>query len=213
MPKKSEQLLAESRKRRTYRQFLKEPVDLEIINNCILTAATAPSGADKQPWHFCVVTDPAMKQKIRTGAEQVEKAFYEEKISSEWQADLEKLNVNAQKPFLTEAPCLIVVFKEFYTLQADGSKDKNYYVTESVGIATGLLINALRASGYASLTYTPAPPTFLRELFNRPEGETAMMILCVGKPDPSYELPKLKKKPLEEIATFYSSASAKSSGR
>lgn len=213
MPKKSEQLLAESKKRRTYRQFLNEPVNLEIIKNCIMIAATAPSGADKQPWHFCVVTDPAMKQKIRKEAELVEKAFYEEKISSEWQADLEKLNVNAQKPFLTEAPCLIVIFKEFYSLLADGTKDKNYYVTESVGIATGLLINALRNSGYASLTYTPAPPTFLRELFNRPEGETAMMILCVGKPDPDYELPTLKKKSLEEIATFYSSSSTKSSGR
>ena len=203
MTKRSEQLLSESKKRRTYRQFLKEPINLEIIKNCIMTAGTAPSGADKQPWHFCVVTDPAMKEKIRTEAEKIEKTFYEEKISADWQADLDKLNISYEKPFLTEAPCLVVIFKEFYQLLADGSKDKNYYVTESVGIATGLLINALRDSGYASLTYTPAPPTFLRDLLNRPEGETAMMVLCVGKPDPDYALPKLKKKTLEEIASFY----------
>ena len=158
MPEKSKHLLKESRERRSYRQFLDEPINLEVINNCILTAATAPSGADKQPWHFCVITDPDMKMKIRVEAEKVEKEFYEQKISEEWQADLNKLNVNYQKPFLTEAPCLIVIFKEFYQLMKDGSKDKNYYVPESVGIATGFLINALRNTGYASLTYTPAPP-------------------------------------------------------
>lgn len=203
MPEKSKRLLDESRKRRSYRQFLDEPINLEIIKNCISTAATAPSGADKQPWHFSVITDPEMKQKLRDQAEKVEKAFYEEKISQEWQADLNKLNVTYQKPFLTDAPCLIVIFKAFYQLQEDGGKDKNYYVTESVGIATGFLINALRNAGYASLTYTPAPPTFLRTLLNRPEGETAMMVLCVGKPDPQYDLPTLKKKTLEEIATFF----------
>jgi nitroreductase len=203
MPQKSKQLLEESQMRRTYRQFLEEAVNIEVIKNCLMTAATAPNGADKQPWHFCVVTDPKMKQRIRTESEKIERAFYEEKISTEWQADLKKLNVTWHKPFLTEAPCLIIIFKEFYKLLPNGSKDKNYYVTESVGLATGLLINALRNSGYASFTYTPAPPTFLRSLLNRPEGETAMMILCVGKPDPNYELPRLKKKSLNEIASFY----------
>ncbi len=203
MPQKSKQLLEESRTRRTYRQFLDESVNMDVIKNCLMTAATAPNGADKQPWHFCVVTDSEMKQKIRTESEKIEKTFYEEKISTEWQADLEKLNVNWRKPFLTEAPCLVVIFKEFYKILPDGSKDKNYYVTESVGLATGFLINALRNAGYASFTYTPAPPTFLRTLLNRPEGETAMMILCTGKADLSYELPVLKKKTLEEIATFY----------
>lgn len=203
MPEKSKHLLKESRERRSYRQFLDEPINLEVINNCILTAATAPSGADKQPWHFCVITDPDMKMKIRVEAEKVEKEFYEQKISEEWQADLNKLNVNYQKPFLTEAPCLIVIFKEFYQLMKDGSKDKNYYVPESVGIATGFLINALRNTGYASLTYTPAPPTFLRTLLNRPAGETAMMVLCVGKPDLNYDLPVLKKKSLSEIASYF----------
>lgn len=203
MSEKSEKLLSASRKRRSYRQFLEDPVNLDIIKNCIMTAGTAPSGADKQPWHFCVVTDPEVKKQIRTEAEKIEKTFYEEKISSQWQADLEKLHVTFQKPFLTDAPCLIVIFKEFYRKQPDGTQDKNYYVTESVGIATGLLINALRDSGYASLTYTPAPPTFLRSLLNRPEGETAMMVLCVGKADPNYKLPKLQKKNLKEIASFF----------
>ncbi|MCJ7834926.1 nitroreductase family protein [Cuneatibacter sp. NSJ-177] len=202
MPLTSKELLEESRKRRTYRSFLEEPVDLEVIKDCILTAGTAPSGADKQPWHFCVVTDPEMKKKIREQAEEVEKDFYQNKISDEWRADLAKLEVNWEKPFLTQAPCLIVIFKEFYRTLPDGTQDKNYYVPESAGISIGFLINAIRNAGYASLTYTPAPPAFLRTLLGRPEGETPVMVLCVGKPDPNYELPKLRKKTLEEIATF-----------
>lgn len=202
MPLTSKELLEESRRRRTYRSFLEDPVDLDVIKDCILTAGTAPSGADKQPWHFCVVTDPDTKQKIREQAEAVEKEFYESRISDEWRADLAKLSTNWEKPFLTQAPCLIVIFKEFYRILPDGTKDKNYYVPESVGISIGFLINAIRNAGYASLTYTPAPPAFLRTLLDRPEGETPVMVLCVGKPDPNFELPKLKKKTLEEIATF-----------
>lgn len=202
MPLTSKELLEESRKRRTYRSFLEEPVDLEVIKDCILTAGTAPSGADKQPWHFCVVTDPEMKKKIREQAEEVEKEFYANRISDEWRADLAKLKTNWEKPFLTQAPCLIVIFKEFYRTLPDGTKDKNYYVPESIGISIGFLINAIRNAGYASLTYTPAPPAFLSDLLGRPEGETPVMVLCVGKPDPDFELPKLRKKTLEEIATF-----------
>lgn len=196
------ELLIESRQRRTYRKFLPEPLDMDVIRDCIRTAGTAPSGADKQPWHFTVVTDPEMKRKIRTEAEKVEQDFYANKISKEWREDLKKLSTNWEKPFLTEAPCLIVIFKEFYRILPDGTKDMNYYVNESAGIATGFLINALRNAGYASLTYTPAPPAFLRTLLNRPEGETPVMVLCTGRPDPSYELPVLKKKELEEIADF-----------
>lgn len=141
-----------------------------------------------------------MKKAIRKESEAVEKQFYESKITEEWQSDLNKLNVNWEKPFLTEAPCLIVIFKENYRLLEDGSKDMNYYVNESVGIATGLLINALRNAGLVSLTYTPAPPTFLRTLLGRPEGEVPVMVLVTGKPDPNYELPVLKKKTFDEIA-------------
>lgn len=202
MTMNAKKLLEESRKRRTYRKFLSEPLDMEVIKDCIRTAGTAPSGADKQPWHFSVVTDPDMKSRIRTEAEKVEKEFYENRISEEWRADLKKLSTNWEKPFLVEAPCLIVIFKEFYRILPDGTKDMNYYVNESAGIAVGFLINALRNAGYASLTYTPAPPTFLRTLLKRPEGETPMMVLCVGRPDLSYELPVLKKKELDEIADF-----------
>lgn len=200
MLEKSKKLLEESRKRRTYRKFLPDPIDMEVIKNCVLTAGTAPSGADKQPWHFSIVTDPTMKQRIREESEKVEKNFYDNMITEEWQADLNKLSVNWEKPFLTEAPCLIVIFKEYYSIQEDGTKDKNYYVNESIGISIGMLINAIRNAGLASLTYTPAPPTFLRDLLGRPEGETPVMVLVVGKPDPDYELPVLKKKTFEEIA-------------
>lgn len=200
MKKKSQELLDESRKRRTYRQFLPDPLDMDVIKNCVLTAGTAPNGADKQPWHFTIVTDPAMKQRIRKEAEKVEKNFYESQITDEWQADLDKLSVTWEKPFLTEAPCLIVIFKEYYRQLSDGTKDKNYYVNESIGISIGFLINAIRNAGLASLTYTPAPPTFLREVLGRPEGETPVMVLVVGKPDPNYELPILRKKTFDEIA-------------
>lgn len=200
MKKKSQELLEESKKRRTYRQFLPDPLDMDVIKNCVLTAGTAPNGADKQPWHFTIVTDPAMKQRIREEAEKIEKNFYEKQITDEWQADLDKLSVTWEKPFLTEAPCLIAIFKEYYRMLPDGTKDKNYYVNESIGISIGFLINAIRNAGLASLTYTPAPPTFLRELLGRPEGETPVMVLVVGKPDPDYELPTLKKKTFEEIA-------------
>ncbi len=200
MLEKSKALLEESRKRRTYRSFLPDPIDMEVIKNCVMTAGTAPNGADKQPWHFSIVTDPAMKQRIREEAEKVEKKFYDDMITDEWRSDLSKLSVNHEKPFLTQAPCLIVIFKEQYRVLEDGTKDKNYYVNESAGIAIGFLINAIRNAGLASLTYTPAPPTFLRDLLGRPEGEVPVMVLVVGKPDPNYELPKLKKKTFEEIA-------------
>lgn len=196
----SKTLLEKSKKRRTYREFLEEPVDIEIIKDCIVTAATAPSGADKQPWHFSIVVDPAMKKKIREESEKIEKEFYESKITKEWQEDLNKLTLTWEKPFLTQAPCLIVIFKEFYKELENGIIDKNYYVNESIGISIGFLINALHNAGYASLTYTPAPIMFLRDLLKRPSGETPVMVLVVGKPDRNYSLPVLTKKTFDEIA-------------
>jgi len=168
-----------------------------------MTASTVPSGANKQPWFFCVVTDDEIKKKIREEAEKVEEIFYREKISDEWRNDLKALKTNWSKPFLTEAPCLIVIFKEFYKTLENGEKDKNYYVNESAGLSIGLLINAIRDSGYHSLTYTPAPMTFLKDMFKRPEGETPVMVLAVGKADTSYELPDIKRKTIAEIAKFY----------
>ena len=200
MPLTSKELLEESRQRRSYRQFSTEPVDLEVIKDCVLTAGTAPSGANMQPWHFTIVTDPAKKAEIRTAAEQVEEEFYREKISDQWRDDLKVLKVNSEKPFLTQAPCLIVIFKELYRLGENGEKLPNYYVPESCSIAIGLLINALRNAGYVSLTYTPAPPMFLRDVVGRPENESPVMVLAVGKKDPDYVLPPIGRKSFEEIA-------------
>ena len=200
MPLSSKQLLEESRARRTWRKFLPDAVDMDVIRDCILTAGTAPNGANLQPWHYTIVTDPEMKQRIRTAAEAVEREFYAKKISDKWREDLDVLKVNAEKPFLTEAPCLIAVFEENFRFMEDGSRAPNYYVPTSVGISLGLLINALRNAGYATLTYTPAPAIFLRELLGRPQNETPVMILVVGKPDSSYELPPITKKAFEEIA-------------
>lgn len=196
----SRDLLKEAQKRRTYREFLTEDINMEIIKDCIMTAGTAPSGANKQPWKFIIVTDQEMKNNIREKSEEIEKEFYSKKISPEWQEDLNKFKLNWEKRFLSEAPCLIVIFKEFYKELENGELDKNYYVNESVGISIGFLINALHNSGYASLTYTPAPMLFLRDLLKRPEGETPVMVLAVGKANPSYQLPKLSKKSFEEIA-------------
>lgn len=197
---KSQALLEATKTRRSCRKFLPDALDMAVIENCVLTAGLAPNGADKQPWHFCIVTSDEMKQKIRQQSEAVERTFYEEKISDTWRSDLAKLAVNWEKPFLTQAPCLIVIFKEMYKTLPDGTKDTNYYVGESVGIATGFLINALHQVGLASLTYTPAPMGFLNALCNRPKGEIPEMILAVGKADSSYDYPTLVKKSFHQIA-------------
>lgn len=195
-------LLALAQKRRSYRQFESTPVDMEIICDALRIAATAPSGADMQPWHFCVITDPDKKQQIREASEQIEQQFYEQKITPGWRHDLEKLRLSAAKPFLSEAPCLIVIFREYFRVDEFGVRHPNYYVNESAGIATGFLIQALHQAGLQTLTYTPSPIQFLTRLCQRPEGETAEMILVVGHGHPDAELPQLKKKPFEDIADF-----------
>lgn len=199
----TKKLLEESRKRRSYRAFLPDAIDMDDIKDIVMTASTGPSGANMQPWHFCVVTDPEVKAKIREESEKIEEIFYREKISAEWKSDLDHLNIDITKPFLTEAPCLIVAFAEQYRLDANGERHPNYYVPESVGIAMGLLINAIRNAGLVSLTYTPAPPDFLRDILGRPKNEVPKIVFAVGKPDPSFEPPEITKKSLEEIATFF----------
>lgn len=201
MPLTPQQLLAESQTRRSYRQFLSTALDMDIIEQCILTAGTAPSGADKQPWHFVVITDDTVKSQLRQQCEKIEQDFYTNKISQQWQDDLDKLDVDTTKQFLTQAPCLIVIFRQMYTVDNNGNRHANYYVGDSVGIATGLLINALRNAGYATLTYTPAPMTFLTQFCNRPDNECASMILAVGMPDPQYSLPPVTRKELADICT------------
>ncbi len=187
-------------KRRSIRFFRDDKVSIDDVKNCIRIAGSAPSGANMQPWSFVLVTDSEIKKKIRTEAEKTEKAFYDEKISDEWRNDLKALKTNWEKPFLTEAPCLICIFLKKYDLDSSGKRKKVYYPNESTGIAAGFLITALHLSGFSTLTYTPAPMSFLSKVLNRPENERPFMILPVGYPDVQ-KIDKRLKKPLEEILT------------
>ncbi len=183
MKARSEAFRDELRKRRTVRDFSDRPVSREVIEACLLAAGTAPNGANRQPWHFVVVGDPEIKRKIREAAEEEERAFYAGRASDEWLEALEHLATDAEKPFLVRAPYLIVIFAESHEVGEDGEKVKNYYVTESVGIATGMLITALHWAGLVSLTHTPSPMGFLNEILGRPKNERAFLILVVGYPE------------------------------
>ena len=190
------------RSRRTVRNFSNKPVPKEIIENCLRAAGTAPSGANHQPWHFVVISDPELKHKIREGAEEEEREFYESRAPQDWLDALAPLGTDANKPFLEIAPYLIVIFGEKFSFDTEGNKLKNYYVSESVGIATGILITALHNAGLASLTHTPAPMKFLSELVGRPATEKPYMILVTGYPAENAEVPAITRKSLEEIASF-----------
>lgn len=203
MQSRSVSFYEEIKRRRTVRDFSSRPVPMEVIENCLLSAGTAPNGANHQPWHFAVVTDPRLKEKIRHAAEVEEQAFYGGRAPEEWLEALEPLGTNADKPFLEEAPVLIVVFAENYGVDEKGEKVKNYYVTESVGIATGFLIAALHHCGLATLTHTPSPMGFLREILQRPERERAFLILVVGYPKKDVRVPDITKKALGDIASFH----------
>jgi len=202
MKRRAAELYRELRKRRTVREFSERPVSREILEHCLLTAGTAPSGANQQPWHFVVVSDPALKKRIREAAEAEEREFYGGRAPDEWLEALSPLGTDENKPFLEEAPCLIVIFAQNHGLRADGSKVKHYYVTESVGIATGMLIAAVHNAGLVSLTHTPSPMGFLNEILGRPSHERAFLILVVGYPEEGARVPKITKKELPEIATF-----------
>ncbi len=196
----SEKLYSIMEKRRSSRFFKSKDVPLEDVRNCIKIAGSAPSGANMQPWSFVLVTDRKTKETIREEAEKTEKAFYDEKISDEWREDLEALKTNCEKPFLTEAPCLICVFMKRYDYDSDGNRKKVYYPNESAGIATGFLISALHLTGLATLTYTPAPMSFLGKILDRPENERPFMILPVGYPA-EQNIDKRDKKPIDDILT------------
>ena len=198
---KSEYEIANTR--RTVRHFSTDPVSQEVIENAIRIAGTAPSGAHKQPWHFVAISDPDLKSKIRAAAENEEKTFYETRITSEWRAALEPLGTDFEKCHITDAPWLIIAFREDYELLPDGSRSKNYYMTESLGIAVGFLIQALHHAGLATLTHTPAPMTFLRDICQRPANEKPFVVLPVGYPAPDCCVPDLQRKPLAQISTFY----------
>jgi len=203
MKRAAREFLETMRRRRTVRDFSPRPVPREVIEDCLLAAGTAPNGANRQPWRFVVVGDPEIKAQIRKEAEVEEVAFYKGgKAPQEWLDALEHLGTDEHKPFLERAPWLIVVFAESYGRQEDGSKTKNYYVTESVGIATGMLITALHHAGLVTLTHTPSPMKFLNDLVGRPENERPFLILVVGYPDEDAMVPDITKKPIEEISVF-----------
>jgi iodotyrosine deiodinase len=202
MKERSRQFLQDIRRRRTVRDFSDRPVPLEIIENCLRAAATAPSGANRQPWHFVVVSNQIIKKKIRIAAEKEEHEFYAHRAPADWLAALAPLGTDEEKPFLEKAPFLIVIFSQSYEATSDKKKLKNYYVQESVGIATGILITALHHSGLATLTHTPAPMKFLNKILSRPSNEKPFLILVAGFPAKSAKVPAIKKKGLSEIADF-----------
>jgi nitroreductase len=203
MQKRSQTFLKNIQKRRTIRDFSDEPVPEEIISNCLRSAGTAPSGANRQPWHFSVVSDMEIKKQIREAAEEEEKKFYSGRAPDEWLEALEPLGTDENKPFLEIAPYLIVIFSEAYGLDDKGNKIKNYYVSESVGIATGMLITALHNAGLVTLTHTPSPMNFLRKILGRGENERAFLILVTGFPSENAKVPNIKKKNLEEYTSFF----------
>jgi nitroreductase len=202
MRRRAADFVAEMRRRRTVRDYSARPVPREVIELCLLAAGTAPNGANRQPWHFVVVTEPALKRRIREAAEIEERDFYEHRAPREWLDALESLGTGPDKPFIESAPVLIAIFAQSYERLPDGRKLKNYYVTESVGIATGMLITALHTAGLVTLTHTPSPMGFLSDVLERPTNERPFLLLVVGYPAEDAQVPDLQKKELGEIATF-----------
>ena len=189
-------------KRRSVRSFADKPVAKAVIDNIIKTASTAPSGAHKQPWTFCAVASSALKTKIRIAAEKEEVETYANRMSEQWKKDLAPLGTDTNKPFLEDAPWIIVVFKRVYEYE-NNIKHQNYYVSESVGIACGMLISAIHHAGLVTLTHTPSPMAFLSKLLNRPENEKPFLLLPVGYAQNEVFVPDLKRKTLDEIAVYY----------
>ena len=189
-------------RRRTVRDFAPTPVPRKVIADAIATAATAPSGANQQPWTFVAISDPDIKRRIREAAEAEEKAFYAGRAGEDWLEALAPLGTGWEKPFLETAPWLIVVFQQRWGVAADGSKTKHYYVPESVGIACGFLIAALHDAGLATLTHTPAPMGFLTEICGRPDHEKPVILLVVGHPADDCRVPAIDRKPFESVAVF-----------
>jgi iodotyrosine deiodinase len=201
----AEHFLAYMKKRHSVRDYSTRPVPETVISACISAAATAPSGANHQPWHFVAISDPAMKARIRDGAEEEERAFYSGAAGDEWLAALEPIGTGVSKPHLTDAPWLIVVFAQRYGMTEDGTRYKNYYVPESVGIATGILITAIHHAGLVCLEHTPNPMKFLGPLCGRPEHEKPVMILPVGYPAADATVPAVskRKKPLDHVLSVF----------
>ena len=194
----SKSFLTNISSRRSVRHFSDEAVPIELVTNAVKAAASAPSGANKQPWYFVIVNDSQIKKEIRLAAEREERAFYSHRASDEWLKDLEPFETNSSKPFLETAPSLIVVFKKAYDVRKK-QKKKNYYVNESVGISCGILLSALHNPGLATLTHTPSPMGFLEKILKRPKNEKAFLLIPVGFPGKGAEVPKLTKKSFNKV--------------
>ncbi|MEE9364692.1 MAG: nitroreductase family protein [Cellulophaga sp.] len=190
-------------KRRSVREFSSQSIPKEVIENIIMTASTAPSGAHKQPWTFCAVANPELKSRIRTAAEKEEKETYEKRMSDRWKNDLAPIGTDMHKPFLEIAPWLIIAFKKVYEHDENGTKHNNYYVNESIGIACGMLISAIHNAGLVTLTHTPSPMNFLTKVLNRPSNERAFLLLPVGYAKQPVFVPNLKRKEVNEVASYY----------
>jgi nitroreductase len=199
---RSSTLLNDIIRRRSVRDFSDRKPPEQVIENCLAIANSAPSGANKQPWHFVVVSNPLIKKKIRIAAEEEEREFYSTRASQEWLDAIAPLGTDWYKPFLETAPYLIVIFSKSLDILSDGTKIKNYYASESTGIATGFLINAIHHSGLACLTHTPSPMKFLNDILERPQNEKPFLILVVGYPAENAMVPLIVKKELKEVATF-----------
>ena len=202
MIKNSEQFNVLLQNRRSIREFSSEEIPIEIIENCIKAAGSAPSGANKQPWHFVIIKSAELKKEIRIEAEKEEREFYTGRATNEWLKDLEPFETNEQKPFLEEAPYLIAIFEEKYSIDENGVQYKNYYTKESVGIATGILITALHNAGLATLTHTPSPMNFLYKILNRAKNEKPFLLLVVGYPKEGNKVPNIERKTLNKIRTI-----------
>ncbi len=198
MTVKSREFYLEMDQRRTVREFDNRPIPLQVMENIILTASTAPSGAHKQPWTFCLVSDPEIKRKIREAAEAEEKISYSGRMPDTWKDDLKPLGTNWEKPFLEDAPFLIVVFKQSYGIE-NGEKIQHYYVTESVGIACGFLIAAIHLAGLVAVTHTPSPMNFLSEILQRPSNEKPFLLIPVGFAKQETYVPDIRRKSLEKV--------------
>jgi iodotyrosine deiodinase len=205
MLRRAQAFSREMQRRRTVREFSSRPVAREVIEHCLQAAGSAPSGANLQPWRFVVVTDPATKGRIRLVAEAEEREFYAHRAPQEWLEALAVLGTDSNKPFLEVAPYLIVVFRTTHEVRPDGSIEKQYYSSESVGIATGLLLTALHIAGLATLTHTPSPMQFLNQILNRPTHERPFLIVVAGYPAPGAKVPAISRKRLEQIVTWYES--------
>jgi len=202
MRRRAREFAADMQRRRTVRDFSSRPVPRKIIEDCLRAAGSSPSGANRQPWHFVVVGDRKLKHRIREAAEQEEARFYGGRAPNDWLEALAPLGTDARKPFLEAAPWLIAIFSQSHTDAPDGRRRLNYYVSESVGIATGMLLSALHHAGLCGLTHTPSPMGFLNRILGRPASEKPFLLLVVGYPMDGVRIPNLRRKPLSEIVTW-----------